>query len=88
MSKRKVRGNYKDYVVIAEGRLIDWSDSWDILAPDGQPLGFDGVVLMHKRALAGVLGERFASKFWNSSVRRRVPPQQRNPNAVVRRTPG
>lgn len=84
MAKRGVKGNYKDYVVIAGTRLIDWIESWDIFNSQGEPMGFDGVVLYHKSRLPDILDEKFTARFWNKKLGRRVTPtqQERNPNAA------
>lgn len=86
MDKKRVKGNYKDYVVIASTRLIDWIEAWDIFNSQGEPMGFDGVVLHHKSKLAGMLDEKFATRFWNKKLGRRVTPtqKQRNPEAARR----
>jgi len=81
MAKRKVRGNYKDFVVIAGNRLVDWTESWDIFSPAGDAVGFEGVVLLHKSGLKDVVGGKLASKMWRPKFGRIHPDQaKRNPN--------
>lgn len=69
MDQKGIRGSFKDYTVIVGCRLVEWSDSWDIFDPAGKPMGFEGVMLVHKRALAQFVGEKFAAKFWNGVSR-------------------
>lgn len=70
--------DYKDYVAIAESRMIDWTgESYDLKRADGTPLDGPPAVL-HKRDLRKVAGDGLASKFWHRALNRRV----------VRRGPG
>jgi hypothetical protein len=82
MAGNRVKGSYKDFVAIAGNRIIDWIDSYEAYRPNGEPVGVEGVALIHKRALHDIFGEAFASKFWNRALRMRVHPTQiqRNPN--------
>jgi len=70
MSLKGTSGHYKDFVVIANQRLIDWYGSWDIHNQNGEPVGVDGVALIHKSQLAKYVGEELASKFWKRGIGR------------------
>jgi len=88
MVARGTKGDYRDFVMITGARLVDWLGSWDIFNSAGEPMGFDGVLLIHKSKLGDIVDEKFADKFWDLKLKRRVIPSQseRNPNAA-RRTP-
>jgi hypothetical protein len=84
MDEGKVKGSYKDYVVLAGNRLIDWQDSWDMYQSNGESIGVDGVTLMHKARLhkMEMLDKKFIEdKLWHPRWGRRVHPQAKtNPN--------
>lgn len=81
MTSRQVKGSFKDYVIIAGNRMIDWVESWDVFTPSGDPLGIEGVVLIHKSKLDTVIDSKFAEKFWHPKHGRVAPRQAiRNPN--------
>lgn len=63
-------GHYKDFVVLANQRLVDWSGSWDLHDQNGDPIGVEGVVLIHKSQLEQYVGEDLASKFWKRGIGR------------------
>lgn len=88
MVAREVKGDYRDFVMITGARLVDWMGSWDIFNSAGDPMGFEGVLLVHKSKLGDIVDERFADKFWDRKLKRRVIPSQseRNPNAARRPT--
>ena len=88
MVAREVKGDYRDFVMIVGARLVDWLGSWDIFNGQGEPVGFEGVLLVHKSKLDTVVDEKFAVKFWDKKLKRRVIPSQaeRNPNAARRTT--
>lgn len=73
MVANKVKGKYKDYVIIAGNRLIDWVASYDIIKTDEdgsvKSAGVDGMALIHKRNLSNIIGEEMASKFWRNGRR-------------------
>lgn len=77
MQSKGVRGNVKDFVVIAGFRIMDFQGSFDIRKDDGsgQTVGIEGIRLVHKRELHAVVGESLASHFWNRATRtrRRLP---------------
>ena len=84
MEAKKVKGNWRDYVAMSGSRLIDAFGSWDMFSPTGDPLGIEGVGLIHKSRLKSIIGDKFASRFWNDKLGTRVPPTQKesNKNAV------
>jgi hypothetical protein len=75
MKSERVRGNPKDYVVLAGFRVIDWAGEFDVHADDGGTVGINGIALIHKKNLEPVLGEKFANQFWSKTLRRRRSPQ-------------
>lgn len=88
MVAREVKGDYRDFVMITGARLVDWLGSWDIFNSAGEPMGFEGVLLVHKSKLGTIVNDKFADKFWDQRLKRRVIPSQaeRNPNAARRTT--
>jgi hypothetical protein len=79
MKAEKVKGNAKDYVVIAGYRLTDWAGEHDLHRRDDEgnvgTIGVDGVALVHKRNLEKLLGPDVARQFWSKKLRRRRAPQ-------------
>lgn len=76
MKAEKVRGNPKDYVVLAGYRLIDWSGEFDLHSQaDGGTVGVEGIALLHKSRLEPVLGAELADHFWSRKLRRRRAPR-------------
>lgn len=80
MESKGVKGNWRDYVAFSGPRLIDAHGSWDMFSVKGDALGIDGVALIHKSALKGIIGDKFASRFWNDKLGTRVPPTQQESN--------
>lgn len=73
MQKRGMKSaDYRDFVVLTEGKVIDWKDSWEMYQPDGTPLGVSGIALVHKSKLRKIFGESFAAKLWHQGLHRRV----------------
>lgn len=70
MVSNGVKGHYKDFVVIVNQRLIDWSGSWDIHNTQGEPIGIEGVALIHKSQLRRYVGDDLASRFWKRGIGR------------------
>lgn len=70
MAKREVKGHYKDYVMYVGNRIIDWTGAWDAHNEQGEPVGFDGVLLIHMSKLKDHLGEKFASRYWKPGIGR------------------
>jgi hypothetical protein len=82
MQTKGVRGNVKDFVVIAGFRIMDFQGSFDIRKEDDlTTVGIDGIRLVHKRELHGIVGEELASNFWDRRIRRRrLIPGKGKPN--------
>jgi hypothetical protein len=76
MAQKEVKGTYKDYVLIASNRLIDWTDSWDMYNEQSNTVGVDGVRLVHKNSVHKFIGPKFAERFWNKTTNKRVPATQ------------
>lgn len=80
MKARKIKGKYKDYVIIFGSRLIDWLGSYEIRVRDGDEVkkyGVDGMALIHKSKLKSVIGEDEAEKFWKGGVRTNIGVESR-----------
>lgn len=73
MRENKIKGNHKDFVVIAGNRMIDANGSYTIQTPDGRPVHANVVALVAKRELHRLLGAA-ADAFWNRKLNRRTPP--------------
>ena len=73
MNDKCVRGNVKDFVVIAGYRLMDYQGSFDLKKDDGsgETVGIEGIRLVHKRMLHTVVGDSIAAHFWNRATRQR-----------------
>jgi hypothetical protein len=74
MKARKVKGKYKDYVIICGSRLIDWLGSYEIRVDDGDEIkrcGTESMVLVHKSKLKEVIGKA-AEKFWKCGMRTNI----------------
>lgn len=88
MAANKVKGKYKDYVIIAGNRLIDWVASYDIIKTedDGsvRSAGVDGMALIHKRNLVNIIGADMASKFWRNGRRTNYGVESRRLNCATR----
>lgn len=72
MVAHKVKGNFKDFVVITGSKLMDWSGNYDFKR-DGRAVEARVVALVHKQGLAAVIGPKLAGAFWRPSLGR-VPP--------------
>jgi len=71
MISQEIKGNFKDYVVLAGKRLIDWQGSYDMVREeDGKTVGVNGMALIHKSKLANVVGAELASNFWRPGIGR------------------
>lgn len=69
MLANRVKGNYKDFVIIAGDRLMDWAGSYDMLN-DGKKVIAQAVALIHKSKLANVIGAEPARAFWRPTLGR------------------
>lgn len=70
MFTQKIKGNWKDYVVLAGKRLIDWQGSYDLVTEDGKTVGVKNMALVHKSKLANLVGAQLARQFWRPGVGR------------------
>jgi len=70
MLSNKVKGNFKDFVIIAGERLLDWCGSYDILSDDGSKVTAKAVALVHKSKLRNIIGEEQARRFWHPGIGR------------------
>ena len=70
MHSQNVRGNPKDWTIIAGYRLVDYYGSYDIRLEDGRTTGTKSVVLVHKRNLHKFIGAEMAVKFWRRGIGR------------------
>ncbi len=65
MVEKKVKGNWKDYVIIVGNHLTNWKNDFEIRVEEGKTLGVDGVALIHKRNLSPIIGDEQAKRFWH-----------------------
>lgn len=72
MAEKGLKGNYKDHVIIAGNRLINWKGSFDIQLEEGSTFGVDGVALIHKSKLHNIIGDEEARRFWHPQFRRLI----------------
>ena len=70
MLEEKVKGNFKDYVIITGNRLLDWRSSYSITVDEGYTLGVNGVALVHKKKLHMIIGDEQAKQFWHPQLGR------------------
>lgn len=87
MLSRKIKGRYKDYVIINASRMIDWLGSYEIMDTRNGTLEsftINGVALIHKRNLYKILGKEVADKFWKCGKRTNYGVESRRLNCVVK----
>lgn len=85
MKSRKLKGKFKDHVIIVGSRLIDWLGSYEIrIEEEGEmkKFGVDGVALIHKSKLKNIIGEEPASKFWRNGMRTNLGVESRRTGCV------
>lgn len=70
MVSKKVKGNFKDYVIITGNRLVDWRGTFSITVDEGHRLGVDGLALIHKNRLHMIIGDEQAKRFWHPQLGR------------------
>ena len=75
MKHKKIRGNVKDYSVLANNMLMDCSGTYTVKrtefeTPDKK--GNGEVLLLHKKWLHRFIHEDDAALFWNRKLRMRV----------------
>lgn len=80
-----VKGDYRDYVIIAGMRLVDWLGSYDIRSDEHLgSVGINGMALLHKSKLRNAIGGELASNFWDSKLKMRKQFGE-HPNRPVRK---
>ena len=79
MLSSKVKGNFKDFVIIAGERLLDWCGSYDILTTEGEKVSAKAVALVHKSKLRNIIGEEQARRFWRPGIGRIHAGQEAKP---------
>lgn len=70
MKTHKVKGNFRDHVLLIGDQLLDNAGTWGITRA-GDVHGT--VALVHKSSLREVIGEEAAAKFWDTKHKRRMP---------------
>lgn len=71
MITQKIRGGFKDYVVIVGKRIVDWQGSYDMVTENGQTVGVKNMALVHKSKLHNIVGAELAARFWRPGIGRR-----------------
>lgn len=70
MAENKIRGSYKDYILIVGNNLIDWKRSYNVTIKRDAESGSVGVLIMHKKNLKNVLPAAMAAEFWHPTLGR------------------
>jgi hypothetical protein len=71
MKEAKIKGNYRDYVLLVGDRLIDYRESHGLAALDGlSSARVEGMAVMHKKRLKNILPEDVAALFWHPRLGR------------------
>jgi hypothetical protein len=84
MKERKVKGRYKDYVVINGAKLMDWLGTYEIKIIGGNAVFFtNSVILVHKSKLSRFIGKEGELKFWKYGVRTNMGVESRRINCIV-----
>jgi hypothetical protein len=85
MKERKVRGRYKDYVIINGTKLMDWLGTYEIKIIGGKNAVFfiNSVILVHKSKLSRFIGKEGELKFWSSGMRTNMGVESRRVNCIV-----
>lgn len=76
MIEEKVRGDFKDYVIIVGDQLLDWRKNMTLTAQDGLSVRVANPVLVHKSKLKNIISQEAAEAFWHPVFGRLVdlPP--------------
>jgi hypothetical protein len=87
MVERKIKGKYKDYVIIMASKLIDWLNTYEIAITlktgEMKRCGVNGIALLHKSKLKNVLDEETAKKFWSHGMRTNMNVESRRCKCIV-----
>lgn len=72
---------YKDWVILTPGRMLEWMGGYNVSNTEGKPLalGPEAIALVHKRQLHSMLPKPMADQFWHTGLNRRV--QRKGPGA-------
>jgi len=66
MKDQKIKGNYKDYIILSPQGVIHWKGTFDLHRQDnGKKLDIPAIAILHKRDLRKILGPEIARLFWN-----------------------
>ena len=76
MIEEKIKGNYKDYVIIIGDQLLDWRRTMTMKTTEGASVGVNQPVLVHKSKLKNIISQEAAETFWHPRYGRLVdvPP--------------
>ena len=76
MKDEGVKGDFKDYVIFFQDRIVDYKGAYNVRTTDDEKVGTNSLALMHKRNLKNVIGEDAARQFWHPQFGRVVdiPP--------------
>lgn len=78
MKERRVRGNYKDYVIIHAGSMMDHEGMYQLtVAETGAKVKIEAIQLFHKRELISFMRPEVAKLFWDPRVGMRVSKRAR-----------
>ena len=81
MKKAGVQGDVRDYVVVSGAMLLDYRQQYTLSCP-----ATDKPVIVHKRLLHRLVGQRVAGQFWSLRLKQRLggPHIQRGGQDVQR----
>lgn len=86
MVERKIKGKYKDHVILMDDLLIDWLDSYGMKYTRDNDIvvkaTINGIALIHKSKLCFVLGKEIGEKFWKNGMRTNVGVEKRRKNCI------
>ncbi len=68
MSEVGEKGSYKDFVIITDNRLVDYTGSCEINRPNREN---DEMALVHKRDLHKIIGEE-SKRYWDLELGKRI----------------
>jgi hypothetical protein len=84
MKERKVKGRYKDYVIINGVKLMDWLGTYEVkIIGENAAFFTNNVILVHKSKLSRFIGKEGARKFWSSGARTNMGVESRRINCIV-----
>lgn len=90
MIAHKIDGHFKDHVIIAGARLLDWQATWDIKFTDDKGLAAEdcevitgAMAVVHKRRLHKILGPDVAANFWRPGIGRVTRETPKKPPNII-----